>query len=740
MSVSATAQFRFSLRWRLLVLVALAIAPLIFLTVFAGVRERGHALESARDNLQRLTNLAAAGEAQSLEGARQILRDLSSVPAVRGDAGGCSALMADILSKNQIYVNFGLIALNGDVSCSGVPLAKPVNLNDRAHFTRAIAERRFIAGNYVFGRVVRKHTVNVTYPIIDAGVVRAVLFAAIDLGELDQFVTDVELPAGSLLWTLDGDGAVISRRPQIDAWLGKKMPGTAERLAATANAPAFLKDPDGVERLYASARVGKDGLTEYRVLIGVPREAILATATRDQRIAIAGLLITVLLAALAAWYGGSMLVLRRLKQLAITADLIASGSLSTRTGIRHGSEEISQLARSLDDMAAALEARQGERDTAQAKLQAADQRKDEFLAMLAHELRNPLAPISAGAQMLQRAQPEVPAVARITGIIVRQAAHMTRLIDDLLDVSRVTRGLIKLNHEAVDMGAVIADAVEQIEPLIAKKGHACTISLPPGPCCVDGDRKRLVQICGNLLNNAAKYTQDGGHLGIALRCDGQVLTLSVSDNGIGMPEELQARVFDLFAQGERDADRTQGGLGLGLALVKMLVLLHGGSVKAFSAGPGLGSTFAVTLPHGEKAVRQATPVERLADPASRRRCLVVDDNVDAAATLTMLLGAAGHETMLAHCASEALAQAGAWRPDVLLLDIGLPDMNGKELVAYLKRIAGIEDALYLAVTGYGRKEDREAALAAGFNDYFVKPVDIDAVLERISTTQARVPR
>ncbi|MEJ7805588.1 MAG: HAMP domain-containing protein, partial [Telluria sp.] len=381
------AHFHFSLRWRLLLLVGLAIAPLVFLTVFAGMRERGHALESARDNLQRLTNLAAANEAQSLERSKQILRDLSSVPAVRGDAAGCNSLMADILSKNEVYVNFGLIQMSGDVSCSAVPMAKAVNLKDRMHFKRAIAERRFIAGNYVFGRVVQKHTVNVTFPIIDDSGVRAVLFAAIDLGELDKFVTDVELPPGSLLWTLDGDGSVISRRPQADAWLGKKMPGTAERIAATAKSPAFLHDPDGVERLYASARVGKNGLTDYTVLIGVPREAILATAVRDQRIAIAGLLITVLLAALAAWYGGSVLVLRRVKQLASTADLIASGSLSTRSGIRHGDDEISQLARSLDDMAAALEARQGERDAAQAKLLAADQRKDEFLAMLAHELR-----------------------------------------------------------------------------------------------------------------------------------------------------------------------------------------------------------------------------------------------------------------------------------------------------------------------------------------------------------------
>ncbi|MEJ7805589.1 MAG: ATP-binding protein, partial [Telluria sp.] len=344
----------------------------------------------------------------------------------------------------------------------------------------------------------------------------------------------------------------------------------------------------------------------------------------------------------------------------------------------------------------------------------------------------PLAPISAGAQMLQRSQPDVPVVARTTAIIVRQVAHMTRLIDDLLDVSRVTRGLVKLHSEAVDMGAVIADAVEQIEPLITKKRHTTALSIAPHLCHVDGDRKRLVQICGNLINNAAKYTPDGGHLAISLSCDGQTVTFTVADNGIGMPLELQTRVFDLFAQGERDADRSQGGLGLGLALVKMLVLLHGGTVQAYSAGLGLGSCFTVTLPRGAPAAI-AAPAEAVLERAPvRRRCLVVDDNVDAAATLAMMLTSAGHEAVVSHTASEAIAMAGSQRPDVLLLDIGLPDLNGNELVGYLKRIAGIENSLYVAVTGYGRKEDRDASLAAGFDEYFVKPVEIDALLESIA--------
>ncbi|MFL6658669.1 MAG: ATP-binding protein [Massilia sp.] len=723
-----------SLRWRLLLLVALAMLPLVALTIAAGVRERQHAMSGAQANLQRLANLAAANEAQSLEGARQILRDLTSVPAMYGPAAGCDNLLASILAKNDDFVNFGLIEPDGNVKCSAVPMNGKVNLGDRPHFRRAVAERRFIAGNYVFGRVVRKHTVNLTYPVLRGDTVNGVLFAAIDLSNLDRFVTDIKLPAGSLLWTLDGEGTVISRRPAPALWFGKKMEGSAALLAATRAAPAMLTDPDGVERLYASARVGKNALSDYTVLIGVPRDAILADAVHGQWLAMIGLLVTVLMAALAAWFGGNVLVLRRVRMLAETADLIASGSLSTRTGIRYGKEEISQLARSLDEMAVALEAKERERDAAQAHLLAADQRKDEFLAMLAHELRNPLAPISAGAQLLQRSQPQDQTVARTAAIIVRQVAHMTRLVDDLLDVSRVTRGLVKLERELVDLRTVVADAIEQVAPLATRKLQSLDVQLPEHACNVEGDRKRLVQICSNVINNAAKYTPEGGRIVVALTADPVNVTLTISDNGIGMPPELVDRVFELFAQGQRDSDRSQGGLGLGLALVKTLVLLHGGTVRAQSGGPGLGSSFTIVLARSEVLSGSAPSAtnEPRAPALPGKRCLVVDDNADAAATLAMFLEAAGHTTVVAHTGSEALVLAAATTPQVCLLDIGLPDINGNELVGRLKRVAGLQDALFIAVTGYGRKEDREISMAAGFHEYFVKPLDTTALMTLLS--------
>lgn len=716
-----------SLRWRLLLLVALAIAPLIAMTIAVGVREREHALTSARDYLQRIANLAAANEAQSIEQAMQILRDLSSVHALLESKTKCDELLANILSKNTDYVNFGVIQLNGDVSCSAVPSSNKVNLGDRDHFKRAVGERRFIAGNYVFGRVVQKHTVNLTYPIIKDDVVVAVLFAALDLTELDKFVMDIKLPVGSVLWTLDEKGGVISRRPNPAEWLGKKAPGAMDLIGATRLHPSLHTDSDNVERLYASARVGASTLSNYTVIIGVPEDGILADARRDQRLALLGLLTTVVLAGIAAWWGGDVLIVRRVRSLASTANSIASGSLSTRTGVQYGKEEISDLARALDGMAQALEMRQNERDEAEASLVAADKRKDEFLAMLAHELRNPLAPISAGAQILLQTQKSNAVVARTATIIARQVGHMTGLVDDLLDVSRVTRGLVKLDLTDLDFRIIVNEAVEQVGPMISQKRQQLTVELPCQACFVSGDSKRLVQITANLLNNAAKYTNDGGSIRVALTCLNDGVTLTVSDNGIGMDPELVPRVFDLFAQAERTSDRTQGGLGIGLALVKTLVQLHDGTAKAESAGAGFGSTFTIELPH----VHRPEAVERSGDDgvvrSTMHNCLVVDDNVDAAEMLAVFLQATGHQVSVAYTAAQALTLAKEVSPEVCLLDIGLPDFDGFELVRMLRGQPETAAAVMIAVTGYGRKEDRDKACAAGFDYYFVKPVDTAAL-------------
>jgi len=297
----------FGLRARLMLLVALALTPLVVMTILSGIREREHAVAASRENLRRLTGMAAANEARSIEAARQILVDLASVPELLKDTAKCTALLSDVLDRNEGFVNFGLVQLNGDVTCSAVPLLHPVNLGDRSHFRRAIRERRFVAGDYVFGRVIKKHTINLTYPVIDrAGHVLAVVFAALDLEGLDTFIDSVELPPGSAMATVDGGGRIIARRPDPEHYLGQPLASAAlAARAAAAQRAVLIRGEDGIERLHTFARVGSAALTDYTVTIGIPAETITSPARHDQRMSLLGLAASTLLALLAVWVAGT---------------------------------------------------------------------------------------------------------------------------------------------------------------------------------------------------------------------------------------------------------------------------------------------------------------------------------------------------------------------------------------------------------------------------------------------------
>lgn len=359
------------------------------------------------------------------------------------------------------------------------------------------------------------------------------------------------------------------------------------------------------------------------------------------------------------------------------------------------------------------------------ELRLADRRKDEFLAMLAHELRNPLAPISAAADLLRLAPLDAACIRQTSEIINRQVRHMTSLVDDLLDVSRVTRGLITLDRIALDAKRIVSHAVEQVRPLIEARRHHLVVHMPPEATFIAGDQKRLVQVIANLLNNAARYTPEGGKIVLRVEAQEGHVMLSVADNGIGLAPELTDHVFKLFAQAERDSDRAQGGLGIGLALVKSLVELHGGSVTARSPGVGKGSEFTVCLPRITKPVKPS--ITKDDGPIRARskglRLLVVDDNADAARMLAMFLGAAGHDVIVEHDSKSALERACIERPDVCLLDIGLPDIDGNALARLLRSQPETAAAVLIAVTGYGQEQDRKNAASAGFDYHFVKPVD-----------------
>jgi signal transduction histidine kinase len=366
------------------------------------------------------------------------------------------------------------------------------------------------------------------------------------------------------------------------------------------------------------------------------------------------------------------------------------------------------------------------------RLRDADHRKDEFLATLAHELRNPLAPLRNGLHVMRLARDDRDAVEKSRAMMERQLNQMVRLVDDLMDVSRISRGKVVLRRERVEVAEIVRQAVETSRPLIEERGHELRVRCCEQPLFVDGDAARLAQVFCNLLNNAAKYTERGGRVALTVERQGGDAVVSVRDTGVGIPAAMLPKVFDLFTQADRSLEKSQGGLGIGLSLVKGLVEKHGGSAEARSEGPGRGSEFVVRLP------LVLPPAGRDRDknddgPAAaalRRRVLVVDDNRDAATTLAMLLSMMGHQTRTAHDGLEALAAAEAFRADVILLDIGMPKLNGNDVARRLRQEPWGRDVTLVALTGWGQEDDRRRSLEAGFNFHLVKPID-PAELEKL---------
>jgi signal transduction histidine kinase/CheY-like chemotaxis protein len=370
-------------------------------------------------------------------------------------------------------------------------------------------------------------------------------------------------------------------------------------------------------------------------------------------------------------------------------------------------------------------------------LRASDRRKNEFLATLAHELRNPLAPLGNAVGVLQRHPTNDPIVLQIRDIFDRQVQQMSRLLDDLLDVSRIAQGKVVLQKKAINLAAVVAQAMQMSEPLLKARQLQFEAALPQSEVWLEADPTRLAQIIVNLVNNAAKYTERGGRVWLSIEQEDSQAVLRVRDTGTGIAPELLPHIFDLFTQAEWPADRAEGGLGIGLALVRRLVELHAGAITASSAGPGKGSEFVVRLPalpatrnkgDGQTSHEKKPPLSK---PISRR-ILVVDDNVDAAESLALLLQVQGHEVEVAHDGPTALKKAESLRPEVVLLDIGLPRMDGCQVARQMRQQAWGDGTLIVALTGYGQEEDRQRSAAAGFNAHLVKPVDLEALYQLLT--------
>jgi PAS domain S-box-containing protein len=369
-----------------------------------------------------------------------------------------------------------------------------------------------------------------------------------------------------------------------------------------------------------------------------------------------------------------------------------------------------------------------------------DRRKNEFLAMLSHELRNPLAPILNAVQLLQRKKGESPVQRKAQAIIERQVGQLTHLVDDLMEVSRTITGRIQLHREQIDVSGIVERAVETVRPLIDQRTHELTVSLPPGPIWLYADAARLEQVVTNLLTNAVKYTYDGGHIGLSVQQEGDKAVLRVRDTGIGITPAFLPHVFDLFTQAERSSDRSQGGLGIGLALAMRLVEMHEGTIEVTST-LGQGSEFVVSLPVDLAMIspqKTQTPPIEITEPISAvLRVLIVDDNVDAATALELLLQETGHLVRVAHTGPTGLAAALDFRPNVMLLDIGLPEFDGIEVAKRMRQQPTLDNIVLVAMTGYGRETDRQRSKEAGFDHHLVKPADFRKVQQILANVSEK---
>jgi PAS domain S-box-containing protein len=402
--------------------------------------------------------------------------------------------------------------------------------------------------------------------------------------------------------------------------------------------------------------------------------------------------------------------------------------------VRNPSHEVIGLGVFVSEVTERKKAEIALREQATALAETARQ-KDEFIAMLSHELRNPLAPVRSALELLRRFGPQNAIAASTFDVMERQIKHMVRLLDDLLDVSRITSGRIRLNMQLIDVRQVIGDGIESARSLIDRRRHRLETVLPPEPVFVRGDATRLVQVLVNLLNNAAKYTPEGGTIRLAASAEDADAVLRVADTGAGISPRLLPKIFDLFTQDDRTLDRAQGGLGIGLTLVRRISELHGGTVEVHSPGRGQGSEFVVRLPRVvPDAVIAALPSANVTAPSTRtpKRCLLVEDNVDAAQMLQIALELEGHKVCLAFDGDQAIAMATTFQPDAVILDLGLPGLNGYDAARAIRLVPGLENVLLIAATGYGQQGDRERSRAAGFDHHLVKPIDLDMLIATLA--------
>ena len=574
-------------------------------------------------------------------------------------------------------------------------------------------------------------------PVEDRATVRAAVDRAIATGSLFDLEHRVIRVDGGIGWTHSRAIPVLDRQGAVAEWLGSATDITQRRLAEQALQVSELRYRtlfDSIDEGYCIIRVLFDAHghgRDYR-FVEVNQAFERQTGIRD---AVGRTMTSIAPSHEPEWFEiyGRIAMTGVSERFEFPADSL--NRYFDVYAFRIGDPEDRQVAVLFHDIT--------DRRRHEMALREADRRKDEFLAMLAHELRNPLAPIRTGLHILRLGGGDRATADQVLPMLQRQVDHMVRLVDDLLEVSRITGGKVELRRERVDLATVLQSAIETSKPLIDAAHHGLVIELPGDPLIVDADPVRLSQVIANLLNNAAKYTDDGGRIRVAAfrerKGEGDHAIVTVEDNGTGIPRDMLTRIFDLFTQAERSYQRAQGGLGIGLTLVRSLVTLHGGSVEAASDGPGHGSVFTVRLPLAAAGAGIATRTPTAPQALARRRVLVVDDNVDVADSLRLLLDMIGMDAHAVHDGASALAAMDDFAPDIILLDIGMPGMDGHEFARHVRARADGQRIRLVAISGWGQDEDYQRSREAGVDDHLVKPVDLGA-LERILAEVPATPR
>jgi signal transduction histidine kinase/ActR/RegA family two-component response regulator len=728
----------FSLRAHLLLLVIGTMLPVVLVAAFLVHRVVVENRDAVERRLLEAARVGAAIVDAELGGSIRALQGLGQSDRLTNGQFPAFYVQAQrLLATQPAWSAVSLAKIDGrQIAYTARPFGDPLPMViDRDSFDRAIREKTPAIGNLRVGQVTRQPGFVVRVPVIRDDQVLYVVSAWItSRGFAKVLRREASLSDEWVRGVVDAGGVLVARSRDPDRFVGQK--GTAGFLQRYELADEGVYRGVSLDAVPVYSAFSRAPMSRWIAGVAVPT-SIVDAGFRQSMIALA--IVALLLIGLGG--GGTYLISRRisgdLSASAAEAEAIARGLHPSQP--RSRVTELQRLLDALARSAALLETRQHERDeqvaradAARAEAEAADRAKDEFLAMLGHELRNPLAPALTGLHLMKLRS--ATDTTREREIVERQIRHMARLVDDLLDVSRLRRGAIELRRERFEIADAVARAVEMTTPSFADMRHHLDVDVA-SDLVIDGDRIRIAQVLSNLLSNAAKYTEPRGYILLRAREQNSHVVIECRDDGIGIAADLVPRVFDLFVQGQRGPDRRQGGLGLGLAVARTLVELHGGTIEATSAGTNQGSTFTVRLPLA--TMSGASTASGNDDEVSGKpqlpfgSVMIVDDNRDALDTLLEALSEAGYKAFGASSSGEALDLAARVHPDVAVLDIGLPDMDGLELARAVRSITGAVPLRLVALTGYGREQDRAAARAAGFDAFFVKPVDIPTLLDAL---------